>query len=305
MMSTRGWSLIVFVAFLAGGLSLVAGCATVGEQSGRDELTAHVGQYSPPPPGAQRVRVGVPPFQVERPRGRFAFSTDRLDGMAADQLTTLMHLTGRFDVIERAQLGQLLAEQDLEGIVVAGELARPAQVRGVDYLVLGKITGFRVTAEETERQIGVSRGWLADQLGGITGGYEEREVVITTEMGVDLRLVDPSTGEMKSAHFSQFRQQDTARSLGIDVAGVGGRGAADVQIAEDDAGRLMRMAFDDTLRKMLPEIDQRLQAAGPDAQAAPAAPAQPAPAAAAFCGQCGHRLAEGAAFCGSCGAAVQ
>lgn len=280
---------------------VLAGCGTVGERAVRDPLSANVGVYDPPPPGAQRVRVGVPPFAVEPPRGPFDFHPGRLEGKAADQITTLLHQSGRFNVIERAQLEQLLREQDLEGIVRAGEMARPAQVRGVDYLMLGKITGFRVTAQQTDQQIGVGRGWVADQLGGITGGMDRKETIITAEMGVDLRLVDPTTGEVRSAHFSQFRQQDTASGFGITVAGVGGRGDAEVKISEDDAGRLMRLAFDDTLRKMMPEIDQRVLIAAPAAEQAPPAPAQGG----GFCGQCGNRLATGAKFCGGCGSQVQ
>lgn len=298
-MSGKLWGGMATAAVFFIATAMAVGCAEVGQRAGRDPLTAHVGQYDPPPPGAQRVRVGVPPFGVEQTRGRYGFNTAHLNDMAADQISTLMHLTGRFNVVERAQLQHLLAEQGLEGIVRPGELAQPGQVRGVDYLLIGKITGFRMTAERTGTEYGVGRGWVSDQLQGITGGMEREEVIITSEMGVDLRLVDPTTGETKSAHFSQFRQQDTARSMGIQVAGVGGRGEAQVEITADDAGRVMRMAFDDTLRKMMPEIDRKIMAAAPAAAAPTAAPS------AAFCGQCGARLTAGAAFCGGCGARVQ
>ncbi len=297
-----------FLMFATSALFFLSmfGCATVGEQAMRDPLTARVGVYDPPPPGVQRVRVGVPPFAVEQPRSRFAFHASRLEGMAADQITTLLYQTGRFNVIERTQLNQLLIEQDLEGIVRPGEMARTGDVRGIDYLLLGKITGFRVTSQRTGTGYGVGRGWVSDQLGGITGDFERGEVVLTAEMGVDLRLVDPSTGEVKAAHFSQFRQQDTASSMGVSLAGVSARGEAEVEINEDDAGRIMRMAFDDTLRKMMPDIDRNILIPA-RAEAAPATPAPTAPAtgAAAFCGQCGNRLAPDTKFCGSCGSPVQ
>jgi len=282
-------------------LALALGCATVGERSARDTTTAHVGVYDPPPPGTQRVRVGVPPFQVDPPRGPFDFSPVHLQGMAADQLTTLLFQSGRFDVIERAQLTQLLREQNLEGVVREGELAQRAQVRGIDYLVLGKVSGLRVTASRKASGLGLGRGKIADQLGQWTGGVERQEIVITTDMGVDLRIVDPSTGDVKVAHFTQYRQEDSASSMGIEVAGLGGRGEADVSISQDDAGRIMRMAFDDVLRKMLPEIDRRLLT-----RAAPSTSAvDDEPAAASFCNQCGAKLADGARFCGECGAQVQ
>lgn len=297
MKKTRSSRFVLFAAVCC-ILGAMISCASVGERTARDTSTAHVGVYDPPPPGAQRVRVGVPPFGVERPRGRFSFSTNRLDGIAADQMTTLLHQTGRFNVIERAQLVQLLAEQGLEGIVRAGEMAGAAQVRGVDYLMLGKVTGFRVTSQRTKQEFGLGRGWVSDKIEGVTGGYEMGEMVITFEMGVDLRLVDPTTGEIKSAHFSQFRQQDTAKRMGIEVAGVGGSGDADVRISQDDAGRVMRLAFDDTLRKMLPEIDRSVLVSSTGKTGT-------APIAAAFCSQCGERVEASAKFCGNCGAPLQ
>ena len=303
----HGQTEVRFLMSVMGTLLILSllGCATVGERAGRDPVTSRVGVYDPPPPGAQRVRVGVPPFAMEQPRGPFGFQPREMENMAADQITTLLYQTRRFDVIERTQLNQLLAEQDLEGIVRPGEMARMGEIRGVDYLLLGKVTGFRITAQRESTGYGVGRGWVSDQLGGVTGAFDREEVVLTTEMGVDLRLVEPSTGEIKAAHFSQFRQQDTAGSMGIDVAGIGGRGEAEVEISEDDAGRVMRMAFDDTLRKMMPDIDRYILAATrAEETAITPAPATPT-AAAAFCGQCGNRLAEDARFCGSCGAAVK
>lgn len=290
--------------------TLVAGCAQTGQAAGRDDLTANVGNYSSPPPGTERPRVAVPPFAVEADDNRFNFSRNRLEGMAADQLTTLLHQTNRFSVIERAQLDQLLAEQGLEGIVEAGEMAQPAQVRGVDYLVLGKITAFRVTAEETSQEAGVQRGVISERLlDGWTGGVDQQETILTSEMGVDIRMVDPTTGEIVVADFSQYRQQDTASSFGVDIAGVGGSGDASVEISEDDAGRLMRLAFDDAVRKLLPDIDARVlpradsQAGGSGSAATDTAASEGQGG--SFCPQCGESVAAGASFCGSCGSEIQ
>ncbi len=244
---------------LACGVLFSTGCASTGETGQRDQLTANVGNYPPPPPGAGALRVGVPPFAVSGQQGNFSFSDNDMEDMAADQLTTLMHLTNRFDVIERAQLQKLLAEQGLEGIVRPGELAQPGQVRGVDYLLIGKITNFRVKAERVSHEAGVQHGLISRKLlKGFTGGFDKNQTKLTTEVGVDLRLVDPTTGMVKVAHFSQFKQSDTAESFGVDIAGVGGSGDADVQISEDDAGKIMRLAFDDALKKMIPQIDSRV-----------------------------------------------
>ena len=304
------WGSMLTFAVLFSAASMMVGCAQTGEGARRDALTQNVGNYSSPPAGVERPRIGIPSFTVEGTQAQFDFSAGRLEGMAADQLTTLMHQTNRFSVIERTQLNQLLAEQGLEGIVEAGELAQPAQVRGVDYLVLGKITAFRVTAEEVSQEVGVQRGVISQRfLDGWTGGVDQRETILTSEMGIDLRIVDPTTGEIKVADFTQYRQEDTASSFGVDIAGVGGSGDAAVQVSEDDAGRLMRLAFDDVVRKMLPEIDSRVL---PRAEAADAGTASQGQAEQVqeqagprFCSQCGEQVASGVRFCGECGTQIQ
>src|SRR5438309_1770615 len=121
---------------LLGVVGWMAGCASTGESAGADtKLVANVGNYPPGPSGVNKPRVGVPPFKVTT-GGGFSGGKD-LNDLAADQMNTLLYKTRRFDVIERTQLKKLLDEQNLEGIVKPGELAKPAQVRGVDFLLIG------------------------------------------------------------------------------------------------------------------------------------------------------------------------
>ena len=130
----------------------LTGCVTSSESAGAQNLTANVGNYGPAPSGIERPRLGVPGFKTSG-KG----SSAALDQIAADQLTTLFVNSGRFRVIERAQLNQLLDEQNLSGIVKDGELARSGEIRGVEYLVLGKVTDLRVQAEKTGRNFGFAR----------------------------------------------------------------------------------------------------------------------------------------------------
>ncbi len=301
--------------------AMVTGCASTGESAAADRLTQHVGQYPPPPRGVERPKIGVPAFQVQTAPGsvRRGQRPQEMEFVAADQMSTLLHMTRRFDVIERAQLDQLLHEQDLEGIVRADQLARAGQVEGVDYLLIGRVTNFRVRQDQTER--GVDVGGLTRAIPGLDRrpgwgrgrertGFEQRESRIITECGVDIRIVDPTTGRVVAQNFGEFTRTDSASALGVSVLGVGGRAGANVEIDQDDAGKILRLAFDEALRRMMPEIDQLLverkapEAATAVREAVAAETPAEAPARAGFCAQCGGALAQGARFCGGCGAAV-
>ena len=232
----------------------IVGCSSTKESASRSDLTKDVGIYPPPPSGIATPRVGVPPFSVQA-TGKMAGGD--LDSLAADQCTTLLDQTGRFKVIERAQLKKLLDEQGLEGIVRSGELAKQANVRGVDYLLIGKVTNLRFKTEKTGNNFGLA------QVTGMfnTGGADvnNKQTVITTECGVDLRLVDPSTGELLTSMFSDFKRTDSAKSMGVSILGANAQSNADIQLSEDDKGQILRLALDDTIKKMLPKLDRKLK----------------------------------------------
>lgn len=281
-------------------LTTLAACQTTGESAGKNELANDVGTYSPPPAGLVRPRVGVPPMGVG------SDASAGMEVLASDQLSTLLVRTDRFDVVERGQLQMLLDEQDLEGIVSEGELARPAQVRGVDYLLLGKVTNLRTKATRTGSNAGL--GQVLKVFGALDVDSEQIEMRV--DCGVDLRLVDPSTGSVLEASFSEYTRTDKASAFGIQVLGVGAEADADIEMSEDDRGLILRLAFDDAIRKMLPTLDRKLLARSRELQVEQAAVAaelaseDATTSKVAFCSACGTQAAEGAAFCTGCGQKV-
>jgi curli biogenesis system outer membrane secretion channel CsgG len=293
----------VGVMFLA-GVSFLGGCASSSESAGRDELTANVGKYPTGPAGVAKPRVGVPSFNVQG-EGHFTHS-DSLDNLAADQMNTLLDASDRFAVIERTQLDKLLKEQHLEGVVTPGELAKTGQVRGVDYLLIGKVTNLRVKTEKKSTGFGLAN------VGGIFGAadYKKKDVSVVTECGVDIRLVNPSTGEVWVSNSSDYKRTDAASAIGIEILGANAEADADIDISDDDKGKVLRLALDDAVRKSLPKVDKKLQElpkpAVPAAAAAvpsPSAAATPAPAVRTVaCTQCSAAVPEGAKFCPKCGA---
>jgi len=308
---------MIALAVGAGAVISVGCSAKVDEHAGRDSLTRNVGVYPPAPAGAARPKVGVPPFEVKA-TGGFSGGSD-LNALAADQMTTLLEQSERFRVIERTQLKKLLDEQNLEGIVKPGELAKSGNVRGVDYLLIGKVTNLRVKTENLDKGFGLGQVGGLVQLGG--AAVKNTETRITTEAGVDIRLVDPTTGEVMASHFSEYKKTDSASAQGITILGAHANAGASIQVSEDDKGKILRLALDDALRKTLPKIDRFLASDENKANASaarnttPATPVAPAntterpatPQAAAakkFCGECGKEVAAGVKFCPSCGGKV-
>lgn len=318
---------VLAAAISLGLMGLGAGCASSSESAQRDVLTENVGKYDAPPRNAPKPWVGVPPFDVKTGQG-FSGGSGDLNSLAADQMTTLLDNSERFNVVERAQLQKLLDEQNLEGIVKPGEMAKPAQVRGVNYLLLGKVTNLRVKSENKSRGFGLAQvGGSLFNAGG--ADIKKKDIVITSECGVDIRLVDPTTGQVVVSSFSEYKKTDTAGAMGVDILGASAEADADIKIDEDDKGKILRLALDDSLRKAIPKIDKFLTSGNVKGAAASMAPsdatvgvgeakatATPAavtpanantaapvekPAAAStakkFCPECGKEVAAGAKFC--------
>ena len=102
-------------------------------------------------------------------------------------LETQMAKVGRFKLIERSRVDEILAEQGLNNEVGDGQTAGGGfNVAGVDYLVYGSIT-----------KLGQTKGGVA------TGQFATANLI--TEMSVDVRVVDASTGEIRRAETAEAR----------------------------------------------------------------------------------------------------
>jgi curli biogenesis system outer membrane secretion channel CsgG len=128
---------------------------------------------------AAKVRVAVMNFENN---STWSWWGDHLGEAAADELTTQLVNSGKFTVIERAQLASILAEQNLgaSARVNAATAAKIGQLLGVQLIFTGSITQFSV--ERT------SVGFR-----GIGGSYSN------AESKLDVRLIDTSTGEILMA----------------------------------------------------------------------------------------------------------
>ncbi|BBM84630.1 CsgG/HfaB family protein [Candidatus Uabimicrobium amorphum] len=236
---------------------LLLGCASTESKLENSEIP-DIGQYPPPKKGITKKRLAVIDFK------------DKTGGQrgeaGADQMTTLLFKTRRFRVIERTRLKDLLAEQNLAGIVEPDELIKKGKIKGVDLLCFGSITNFEI--QHNDKSLS---GGILSTLANVVANYyspvpipnldfDYLKVQLDFHIGVDVRIVDTTTGEVLFADSSDVKRTETASSLGLVIAGISTRPDGRVEIDNENQGKLLRMALDRAVKKMLPDIDYSLEA---------------------------------------------
>lgn len=232
-------------AWLLASLPLLSiGCGmSSGTKYERDPMS-DVGRYPPAPPDFKRVRVGVAKFKDNTGRN--------IGGQAAAQLETLVIRMNRFSVINRTRLDAMLAEQGLTGVVNPAELAQSGRVRGVDFLFAGNVTNFRITHQKSRSGFGIGR--ITKHLG--VGGVDTSKVQVRTDVGVDVMLVNATTGEIVAKDFGEVTRTDSASAWGMHILGIGGAAKNEIRVDKDSQGKVLRWALDEVLRKMVNPIDR-------------------------------------------------
>lgn len=113
----------------------------------------------------------------------------------ADMLTTALVKSGKFMVIERQQLEAVMKEQamGLSGAITPQSAAQVGKLLGVELMVIGSVNEFG----EKEGRVG---GSVGSRLGGKLGGINRVGVESkTARVGLDIRLVNTTTGEIVAA----------------------------------------------------------------------------------------------------------
>ena len=100
--------------------------------------------------------------------------------------------TGRFRLVERTELGDVLAEQDLAS---SGRIAKPSgaktgNVLGAEYLVQLVVTDYESKTSGTDKGVGGILTRRVPLLGGIKAGSS------TGRVGLNIRLIDAETSEI-------------------------------------------------------------------------------------------------------------
>lgn len=186
----------------------------------------------PAPPTGPKRTVAVGKFDAI---GAFTAKYGEWDigGGLAAMLTTALAESGRFVVIERANLSQILGEQELK----AGGLANPetgpklGQLTGVQFLIYGSVTEFG----HDEKGGGFSFGFSGAK---IPLGLSQQST--TGTVGMDIRVVDTTTGVVLETH----RVRESISTEGWDVsAGYKGISFGTNQFDKTPLGQASRSAI--------------------------------------------------------------
>ncbi|MCZ6794963.1 MAG: hypothetical protein O7J95_15275 [Planctomycetota bacterium] len=228
-----------------------------------------MGVYSSPPSPYYKVRAAVVDFNDKTGYG--------LGDAAGEQLETLVMRSDRFSLIDRQRLDDLLREQGLHNIVNPEELARPGRVRGVDYLFLGSITNFRVQVVR-EKFLGGVFDRVIKPVAPLD--INTSKTVVKTDVGVDLKLVNTTTGEIVAKEFAEMSREDIASAWGLRVLGIGGNAENELRVDSDSQGKILRWALHETYKKMVPRIDRVFSKPPPELPPRePQSPREPRPVA--------------------------
>jgi curli biogenesis system outer membrane secretion channel CsgG len=154
-----------------------------------------------------KKRVAVMDFEDKTGHGGWHIGS----GMA-DMLTTALVKSGKFMVIERQQLEKIMQEQSLgmTGAVTPQSAAQVGKLLGVELMVTGSVNEFG----EKSSSVG---GGLGSRMSGSLGGLNRLGVSNkTARVGLDVRLVNTTTGEIVAAEGIAEEESKKGVDVGTD-----------------------------------------------------------------------------------------
>jgi curli biogenesis system outer membrane secretion channel CsgG len=202
-------------------------------------LTASASLAVAAPAPQEKVRVAVIGFENN---SSWYYWGDNLGYAAADELVTQLFQTGKFTVVERAQIDAILAEQNFgqSGRVQASQAAEIGKILGVQAMITGSITKFSI-----DRKGG--------RVMGVGASYSEAESML------DVRIIDVNTAEILFAD----EGEGTTRLGGISTGDFSFQQNFDAGLAQE----ALRPAVEQIVEKIAGQADA-LAAIQPPAPAA-------------------------------------
>lgn len=192
------------IVMITVGVTFLAGCAGMPVSGGHEPTV----QFIYPPYDGLKKRLAVIRFE-NKVKTPIPDASWQIGEGLSEMLTTELFKTGRFIMVERAALADIVKEQELgqTGLVRKETVARVGELLGAQLLVTGAVTEF-------EAQSGGGAGGLG------YGGFALNLQVQNAHVGVDIRLVDSSTGQILKSFNADAKAQSTGLGFSGNIQGV-------------------------------------------------------------------------------------
>ncbi len=194
----------------------------------------------------KKVRVAVARFGATDRFAQVYGGWDIGGGLSAQLVTELID-TGQVIVVERAILSQIMREQELSAskLVTKETAAQVGQLLGVDYLIVGQVTEF----EQKAVGGGGRAGFFTSLFPKISGEFTAAHV------GIDLRVIDTSTGEILHSQRASGRAWEKAVAIDLSFPTLTFGGDA---FHKTPLGKATRKVIGESLQFVLGAVQERL-----------------------------------------------
>jgi curli biogenesis system outer membrane secretion channel CsgG len=167
-------------------------------------------------------------------------------------LTKRIAQDGRFTVVERRKVNQVMKEQDFDASnrVKRGTGARIGQIRGADLTLMGDIVVFG----RDDRRVGGVAGAAVPGAGGIAGGYKQDNKAVVV---LDYRIVDTETSEVVASGEARGESKRTSKGFGAALFAGGVLAGGGVNMASSNFGEtIIGEATMDAVNKLAEDINR-------------------------------------------------
>ncbi len=198
--------------------------------------------------GGVKVRVAVAKFGANDSFTQRYGGWDVGGGLSAQLVTELIN-SGQVIVVERGILSQIIREQELANskLVTKETAAQVGKLLGVDYLIVGEVTEFEQKAVGAGGHFGLFDWFFPKVSGDFTAAH----------VGIDLRVIDTTTGEILHSHRASGRAWDKAGAVELNSP-ISFTFGADA-FHKTPLGKATRKVINDALGFILGSIQERLE----------------------------------------------
>lgn len=185
----------------------------------------------------------------------FAYQSVPVNGIEA-MITDVMHHTGRFRMVERQNIGNVLQEQDFgaSGRVAQPSAAKIGGVLGAEYLIEVVITSYEPGTSGSNVNVGALAS--GTKFGGLLGGLHVGSK--TSMIGMNFRLIDATTSEV--IFTNQVDREIKESGVGFGAARFGGSNALGgfvSQYSKTPIGQAVIAAINEGVYDLIAEIGAR------------------------------------------------